>query len=459
MHGLSRRLFLGGLASSCAAARAYARPAADRLPTLAVIDAEVRRITGILGSEARTQRLGRSRSERPIDLVSIGRGPNAVLLVGAPHANEPIGLLTILRLMERLAHDRALRQDGGFSFHFIPAIDIDGVALNEGWLEAPRTPDHYLRHFFRPAFADQPEYSFPLDMPGYRFSTPTPENLCWQEALEQTRPMLQCPLHGSDANGVFYLVTSRRQALADRLSRLPGTFGLAINRIGEPGLGTESYAPGVFSEFAVKSMIEDLTAEGKDPRAVWNAGQSSSEYALQRFGTFSLICEVALWDDQRLYSERASSMNMADVTRDALAQLREDKALFAFARSLRPRLSPEAQALDAALVEAHSRIDTRIEALTMEKDAAEDDVKPLAERDLVQYEPGLSAMRAAAMLARRAGLSDDISIAAKAQAVVARRLKSQLSKAPLTPIPYTISADLQMEATLIAADMLAQGKP
>lgn len=448
---LSRRRFLASAVLALAASRLDARAPGDRLPTLAVLDREIRRITSALGGEARTERLGTSRGGRPIDLISIGRGSRSILLVGAPHPNEPIGLLTVLRLMERLSSDRVLRQDGGYSFHFIPAIDVDGVALNEGWIDAPLAPETYLRHFFRPAFAQQPEYSFPLAMPGYRFDAATPENICWQVALEHTRPLLQCSLHGSDNGGVFFFISERHQMIADRLTRMPGKYGLAINAVGEAGLGSESYAPGVLSEFDVKAMVAKAVAHGKDMAAMWGAGQSSSQFAREEYGTFSLICEVALWNDRRLYSTRASAMTMADVTRETLARLREDKGLLAL--PLCALGSPEGQALDASLDEARNAIDERMEGWADDEKAAN---LRLSERDLVQYEPGLAAIRTVAMLARRARLSGDAAVAGRAQTVVNRRIGAQRAKAPLTPISYRQSADLQIEAALTAADALAR---
>lgn len=448
---LTRRSLLGAAGLSIGAAALPAGPPDDRLPTLTRLDAAVRRIVTRLGGEARIERLGLSGGGRPIDLVSIGRGSRSVLLVGAPHANEPIGMLTILHLMERLAQDRRLRQDAGFSFHFIPVIDPDGVALNAGWIDAPLTLEHYLRDFYRPPFARQPEYSFPLDMPGYRFDAVTPENLCWQRALERTRPALQCSLHGSDSNGIFYLISAPRPALAARLSQLPDSFGFALNRLGEVGLGTADYAPGVMADFQPRTVVEEARAAGADPVEAWGAGDSSTDFARRRFGTFSMICEVALWDDPRLHDDRPSTTTMADVTADTLAQLREDRALYARlnVHPLRPTDSPDARALDLALAETIAGIDARIAQTA--GSASANATAPLIRRDLVQHEAGLAAIRGMAMLARRARLSGDTSMASAAQAIVSRRIDAHLGKAKLRPIPYRRSAAFQAEAVLAAA--------
>ena len=44
--------------------------------------------------------MGRSRAGRPLLLLSVDRGPRAVLVVGGPHPNEPIGFHTALQLLE-----------------------------------------------------------------------------------------------------------------------------------------------------------------------------------------------------------------------------------------------------------------------------------------------------------------------------------------------------------------------
>src|SRR5262249_4636091 len=155
------------------------------------------------------------------------------LIVGAPHANEPIGCLTIVRLLERLGSDARLCEHSDFRWHFIPAIDIDGVALNQGWFDRPLTLESYFRDFYRPPFARQPEYSFPLSVGTYRFEQVTPENLCWQRALELTRPALHCSLHGTDYGGAFFILSKARRDLADRLAALPSKFAIPLNELGE----------------------------------------------------------------------------------------------------------------------------------------------------------------------------------------------------------------------------------
>ncbi|MBU6271315.1 MAG: hypothetical protein KGQ67_08440 [Betaproteobacteria bacterium] len=72
-----------------------------------------------------------------------------------------------------------------FRWHVIPSIDPDGLALNDGWLATPGDFRAYARGFFRPAFADQAEYSFPLQAGAYRFERVAPETRAWMSVIDR----------------------------------------------------------------------------------------------------------------------------------------------------------------------------------------------------------------------------------------------------------------------------------
>lgn len=404
---------------------------------------------------ARIERLGRSRAGRDIDLISIGTGRRSVLIVGAPHPNEPIGCLTVVRMLERLAQDRRLRAGSGYRWHFIPAIDIDGIALNQGWFRRPLTLDSYLRDFYRPPFDRQPEYAFPLDVEGYRFDASTPENLCWQRALEISRPHLQCSLHGADTGGSFYLVGRDDRRLSDLLAAQPEKFGIDLNPIGEPFGEMAPYREGVTSFPAICAMIERAVRSGADPKDRWNAGDSSAGYAARRYGTFSMTCEVPLWDDPRLRDVRPSPLSLIDVLDQQIAQLADDAHLLAAALPrLRGRASSfEAASLLAALEAAYEDAQAQPSELQRLK-AGQDAGAKVSYRDLVEYEPGTAGLRTPAMLARLARLLHDTTADTAASAVLARRLAAQYAAAALAPIPLERTTSLQLASILSAAEYL-----
>lgn len=322
-ESMSRRAFMG---AGVAALAAWPRLGLGRerleLPLSADLDghALVRRLA--MTHVAQVERLGSSRAGRPIDLISVGRGSRAALIVGAPHANEPIGCATIVRLLMRLARDRELREGWDWRWHFIPAIDMDGIALNEGWFRGERTLARYLDNFYRPPFKRQPEYAFPLEVPGYRFDRETPETACWRLALDRIRPQLQCSLHGADTGGSFFLASDPQPRLCKVLADLPNQSGITLNTVGDSSAGLSGIAPGVFSFPNIESQIAN--AASKD---AWNAGDSSEGYSRKRYRTFNMICEVPLWRDARERDPRPSGRTLGEVLDEQIGMVREDEKL------------------------------------------------------------------------------------------------------------------------------------
>jgi Zinc carboxypeptidase len=452
---LSRRELLklgAGALGACAA-----HPSAGERLSLPLADdlrAEVMVARAGLQKLAQIDRLGRSRGGRPIDLISVGRGTQSALVVGAPHPNEPIGCLTIVRMLERLAADRQLRDRAGYRWHFIPAIDIDGIALNQAWFRS-LTLETYLHDFYRPSFDRQPEYTFPLELPEYRFDASTPENICWQQALELSRPDLQCSLHGADSGGAFYIVSEDLPGLDRLLAALPDQHGIDLNPAGEPFADMRTFRPGVCSFPAISATIERSRAAGADPKETWNAGDSSASYAGSRYGTFSMTCEVPLWDDARTRNPEPSPLTMVDVIDAQIQQAREDESALAAALPLlRDRASSfEASALLASL-EAALRETQAAPASLEPLKASQDGRTKLSYRDLVQYEAGAAGLRTPAMLVRLARLVDTPAAASDADRILHRRLAARLQAGPLRPLSLSSTSSLHIDSIVTTAGFL-----
>jgi hypothetical protein len=406
--------------------------------------------------DTRVERLGLSRAGRPIDLISVGHGSRAALIVGAPHANEPIGCATIERLLTRLARDRKLRNDSGWQWHFIPAIDIDGIALNEPWFRGERTLKRYFDSFYRPSFRLQPEYTFPLAVPGYRFDRETPESRSWRSALEHLRPQLQCSLHGADTGGSFFIVSDFRSRLCTQLASLPKAFDITLNSIGDSSAELTEFTPGIFSFPNIASTIEKALASRKRPQAIWNAGDSSAGYSVKRFGTFNMACEVPLWRDTRERDPRPSGQTLAGVLDDEIQIVRADeKLLKPFLDTLAARASSDMEReLFASVEEAVLQTDGVVGELE-EMKAIPAAQRVLANRELVQYEGGTAMFRTLAMAERLGRLTGANEIRALASDQLAERLSDFQRSARLTPVPLSSSTGLQMAAILATTRDLA----
>lgn len=405
----------------------------------------------------RVRDLGHSRQGRPIPLISVGDGPNSALVVGAPHPNEPTGCLAILRMLEQLDASPDAAPDPDWQWHFIPAIDIDGLSLNEAWFSDAPDLDAYLAHFYRPPFRLQPEYAFPLTLPDYTFRAETPESACWRSALEMIQPRLQCSLHGTDTGGAFFILSAEAPGLASQLVSLPTEYGISLNEAGEPFAEMTAFQPGVFSF----PSVAGIAARGTRPEAAnqtgWNAGDSSASFAGEHFGTFSMTCEVPLWRDAREGDIAPSGRTLGDVVDERIAQLREDAAIVtASLPSLRPRVeSFEAAALLEALEDSLSGTVGFTSALEQSRPRGSDDHE-LRRTDLVWAEAGTPGFRSPAMLARLANVVGAEPIEGAARALLDRRLSLHRRSTRLAPIPLTAAADLQIAAIHTAARFLAR---
>jgi len=438
-----------------AAAPATGQPGLDMLTADGLAAEALVERFGLAG-RVRVRQLGFSRAGRPIPLLSVGDGPNSALIVGAPHPNEPTGCLTVLAMLDGLARTTVFEQAPGWEWHFIPAVDIDGIALNQGWFHEPPELTPYLAHFYRPPFRLQPEYSFPIELPGYRFDAETPESACWRRALEITRPRLQCSLHGADTGGSFFLFSAEDPQLAAELAGMPARFGITLNEVGEPLAELSTFQPGVFGFPSVPAIIAEAVSAGAAAQTAWDAGDSSAGFARRQFGTFSMTCEVPLWRDAREGDQAQSGRTLGEVIDERIGQIRQEAD--AVGRSL-PLLEPridsfEARALAEALSDAAAAAPGATAGLdTLRPKHSED--RQLRRCDLVGFEYGTAGLRTPAMLLRLASALDADEVVAVAQPLLDFRLAALREATRLSAVPVAVASDLQLAAILATAARLS----
>ncbi|MCG2796961.1 MAG: peptidase M14 [Cellulomonas sp.] len=239
------------------------------------------------------RRIGSSRTGEPLHAYRVGTGPRSLLLVAGVHPNEPIGLRTVQHLAGVLVDDPALRAEHAAAWWFIPCIDPDGTRLNESWFTTPTDRAAYFRGFYRPAPAEQVEWSFPFDHAGAWFDQVLPETQALMRLIDEVRPDLLVSLHNGESGGVYYYLSRDLPGAVQALQAVPPALGLPLDD-GEPEsplapvLGT-----GVFTMIDARDEHDQLVALGIDPTQV-PSGDSSAAYAA-RYGTFSLVAELPYW--------------------------------------------------------------------------------------------------------------------------------------------------------------------
>jgi hypothetical protein len=296
--------------------------------------------------------IGRSRGGDPIELVSVVR-PGAkgrVLVIGQPHPNEPIGMATVMALLEGLIARPDL--DLGVDWHVVPCADPDGTRLNEGWYAGPFTREHYMRHFFRPASAQQVEWTFPFSRGDFVVDAPMPETRALMAAIDEIKPTALASLHnGEMGGGYFYVAAGSSTSYCEELGQLCLRRGVPLH-LGDPETPfSELLAPAVFTVPLASQIYDYAVAAGVDPAGLIT-GANSAEYAGRHGLVSGVAVELPYWRDPR--SEDATPDPSGRTLRDVvLAGLDLQEELDARLRALLdagdPPASPFREALEGFL--------------------------------------------------------------------------------------------------------------
>lgn len=288
--------------------------------------------------DARLRRVGTSRAGTPLWLLSVGHGGRQALVVAGPHANEPVGGATALRLAERALADPRLREGADATWNLLLCLDPDGSRRNEAWLSGPYTLGHYFRNFFRPGFLEQPEW-----LPEGAAGATLPETRALLDLQDELRPVFQCSLHGVDVGGAFVELTRELPGLAQRVAHTAARLGIPrelgpYDTLYWPRLGPAVYRippphPG------------DLAA------AITEAAVESTWFHPHRYGTVTAVVEAPMWGVAAV--EDATRPADADaVLRSVSHTLRHDTRLLeGILGRIRPGLdnSPDAACLLAPI--------------------------------------------------------------------------------------------------------------
>ncbi|AWT46095.1 dehydrogenase [Streptomyces actuosus] len=231
---------------------------------------------------ARLRRVGTSRAGAPLWLLSVGHGSRQALVVAGPHANEPVGGATALRLAERVLADPSLTEGADATWNLLLCLDPDGLRRNEDWLSGPYTLGHYFRHFFRPGFLEQPEW-----LPDGAAAAVLPETRTLLALQDELKPFFQASLHGVDVGGGFVELTHDLPGLADRMAGIARRLGVPR----ELGPYDTLYWPvlGPAVHLIPPPQRGDLAA------AITEAAVESTWYHPHRYGTVTAIVEAPMW--------------------------------------------------------------------------------------------------------------------------------------------------------------------
>ena len=260
--------------------------------------------------------IGKSRGGRTIYCIKIGEGKENALLFAFPHPNEPMGSISLEFLSQFLAKNPEFTKKTGYTWYLIKAIDIDGAILNEGWFKGKFTPLKYAKNYYRPAPAEQIEWSFPANYKKLKFETPVPATQALMNLIQKIKPKFMYSLHNSGFGGVYFYISYGIGNLYDDLVNLVKKEQLPLH-LGEPETPyIKKLHDGIFRMVGVEEQYDYLESKGiENPQEFIESGASSYDY-LKRVTSeenFTLVCEMPYF-----YNNSIGDMSLTEFERREL---------------------------------------------------------------------------------------------------------------------------------------------
>ncbi|WP_432114703.1 M14 family zinc carboxypeptidase [Streptomyces sp. S1] len=275
-----------------------------RPPTLAELDRALRALADEHPDRCSLRTIGHSRAGRPLRILTVPGGPVPVLVHGAPHANEPIGIASALALARIAVACPAVRER--VTWHIMACGDPDGVALNEHLWSTGWDPGVVGYHggMHRPAVHLQPEWGFPT----LHYAMRLPETRALKTQIDALHPALTVSLHNSDSGPAFYMTTRRHPpGLPELLAHLAGRQGLPVAGTPMDCIELPSPGSGVFVMPPSSAPASADTAERE-----WTPAGTSSIHYTERRGGWGVYPEVPMWATARLDLPAPAAVEILD---------------------------------------------------------------------------------------------------------------------------------------------------
>ncbi|SDP22177.1 M14 family zinc carboxypeptidase [Actinacidiphila guanduensis] len=304
---------------------------ADAYPSVAGVAAAASAFAGYHPGLCDLRVIGRTRENRPMHLLTAGRGRRNVLVVAGPHSDERVGPATALRLAELVAQDPRLHAGADTTWHFLLCLDPDGSVRNETGPAVRRTPAAHFRHAYRPPADEQPEWA-PSVRPA---DDQLPESRVLVDLIDELQPFLQCSLHGNDVGGSWIQLTRDLPGLSEPLGKLSAEHDVPVQTGTYDALFWTGSGPGVFvlpepgEHDRFDSLPEDVH------RSTW--------VRPHRYGGMTALFEVPMWAGRKVADpglHPAPEPALAALARLLRRQSERTRVLLAEVRAVLPAGTP-----------------------------------------------------------------------------------------------------------------------
>ncbi|MBY9002212.1 MAG: hypothetical protein KGD64_14930 [Candidatus Heimdallarchaeota archaeon] len=243
--------------------------------------------------------LGKSTNNIDIFGYQIGEGSIRILIYGLPHADEPIGTLTVDLLGKLISSNKDMQKN--FTFLLIPCIDPDGLSLNEGWLKGAFNPKKFfLNRYHRPDEEDI-DWSFPVKSKNYNYTTKIEETKILIKLIHSFDPHLFTTLHSIQFSGIHFYFSNNYVTIFDKIENFVENSSIPLQR-GTPFFIEEdwAYRPGFYRFYTTKEMVTDYIRDNIDISTL-RRGEFSAGYFLQNNPKgMAIVPEMPLYYDLEL---------------------------------------------------------------------------------------------------------------------------------------------------------------
>lgn len=330
--------------------------------TVPELNERLERLAQAHPEETDWSKIGKSRNGTPLHALRIGNGSQRALWFACPHPNEPIGSLVIDSVAQWLLNDAEFRERMDTTWYLVPSVDPDGTELNEEWFRGPFTVSNYARHFFRPASFDQVEWTFPFSYKQFEFTATMPETEALMGLIDEVKPDMMYSLHNAGFGGVFYYLTKRAGAgpLYERFHEQVVDSGLPL-ALGEPEMPwAETLSEAIYELTGAKDAYDFFAQHMPEEQvpAMMHGGGGSADYS-SKYGTFTLVCEVPYFYDERIADAELTDESRRDVLSDGV-KTQEDWLAFVKPRLEKIRRYAESSPFLATVAELVDKLPQRL---------------------------------------------------------------------------------------------------
>ena len=216
----------------------------------------------------------------PIHHIRFGDGAVKALVVGGPHAMEPIGSLAVYSLLSLLLDGAKGLTEADVEWHVVPCIDPDGALLNERWTQRKFSLESYVQGYFAQPRKRQVDFTFPISHGKLVFDRPSVEAQVLKGIIDGVLPDFFFSLHNLGfLGGAWCGVTRGIEArFGDQIRELIGRHGLLVQP--QVTYSQTSFGPGIRELPTMKGYYDHLVAHGLKlhKELLGEVGATSLEY-------------------------------------------------------------------------------------------------------------------------------------------------------------------------------------